>query len=113
MFSTTTSSSPKTTISLLVLRAMLFASSVCVPLPVLRQLGYHDICSARADLCRKAKLLFDMGAETSHLPLAQSALLLMSWVPESPTTTSSVPYRTWLSLGIHHAKLINATWEYA
>ncbi|KAF5674615.1 cutinase transcription factor 1 beta [Fusarium circinatum] len=108
MFSPTTSSSPKTMTSLLVLRAMLFASSAYVPLPVLRQLGYHDICSARADLYRKAKLLFDMEAETSHLPLAQSALLLMSWVPESPTTTSPVPYRTWLSLGIHHAKLINA-----
>ncbi|KAF5250697.1 hypothetical protein FANTH_4140 [Fusarium anthophilum] len=108
MFSPTTSSSPKTMTSLLVLRAMLFASSAYVPLPVLRQLGYHDICSARADLYRKAKLLFDMEAETSHLPLAQSALLLMSWVPESPTTTSPVPYRTWLSLGIHHAKLIKA-----
>ncbi|KAF5594869.1 cutinase transcription factor 1 beta [Fusarium subglutinans] len=55
-----------------------------------------------------SKLLFDMEAETSHLPLAQSALLLMSWVPESPTTTSRVPYRTWLSIAIHHAKLINA-----
>jgi hypothetical protein len=32
----------------------------------------------------------------------------MNWVPESPATTSPVPYRTWLSLGIHHAKLINA-----
>ncbi|KAI1037512.1 hypothetical protein LB503_013068, partial [Fusarium chuoi] len=55
-----------------------------------------------------AKLLFDMEAETSHLPLAQAALMLMNWVPESPTTTSPVPYRTWLSLAIHHAKLINA-----
>lgn len=34
--------------------------------------------------------------------------MLMNWVPESPTTTSPVPYRTWLSLAIHHAKLINA-----
>ncbi|KAF5627091.1 cutinase transcription factor 1 beta [Fusarium sp. NRRL 52700] len=122
MLSPSTSSSPKTTMSLLVLRAMLFASSAYVPLPVLRQLGYHDICSARADLYRKAKvrpkshlmvkadsakLVFDMEAETAHLPVAQSALLLMSWVPESPTTTSPVPYRTWLSLAIHHAKLIN------
>ncbi|CVK91845.1 related to cutinase transcription factor 1 beta [Fusarium mangiferae] len=108
MSSPATSSSQRTTMSLLVLRAMLFASSTYVPLPVLRQIGYHDICSARADLYRKAKLLFDMEAETSHLPLAQAALMLMNWVPESPTTTSPVPYRTWLSLAIHHAKLINA-----
>uniref|UniRef100_A0A0D2XLB9 Xylanolytic transcriptional activator regulatory domain-containing protein n=1 Tax=Fusarium oxysporum (strain Fo5176) TaxID=660025 RepID=A0A0D2XLB9_FUSOF len=67
--------------SLLVLRAMLFASST---------------------------LLFDMEAETAHLPLAQAALMLMNWVPESPATTSPVPYRTWLSLAIHHAKLVNA-----
>ncbi|KAI7772020.1 hypothetical protein LZL87_011713 [Fusarium oxysporum] len=108
MFSLATNNSLKTTMSLLVLRAMLFASSTFVPLPVLRQLGYHDICSARADLYRKAKLVFDMEAETAHLPLAQAALMLMNWVPESPTTTSPVPYRTWLSLAIHHAKLINA-----
>ncbi|KAF5567560.1 cutinase transcription factor 1 beta [Fusarium phyllophilum] len=97
MFSPATNSSSRTTMSLLVLRAMLFASSTYVPLPVLGQLGYHDICSARADLYRKAKLLFDMEAETAHLPLAQAALMLMSWVPEPPTTTSPVPYRTWLS----------------
>ncbi|KAG5771574.1 hypothetical protein H9Q73_012812 [Fusarium xylarioides] len=57
---------------------------------------------------QSVKLLFDMEAETAHLPLAQAALMLMNWVPESPTTTSPVPYRTWLSLAIHHAKLINA-----
>ncbi|KAI1009713.1 hypothetical protein LB504_002985, partial [Fusarium proliferatum] len=122
MFSSATSSSQRISMSLLVLRAMLFVSSTYVPLPVLRQIGYHDVCSARADLYRKAKvsqnsrtvsktdrakLLFDMEAETSHLPLAQAALMLMNWVSESPTTTSPVPYRTWLSLAIHHAKLIN------
>ncbi|KAF5584565.1 cutinase transcription factor 1 beta [Fusarium pseudoanthophilum] len=108
MFSPAANSLPTPMMSLLVLRAMLFATSAYVPLPVLRQLGYPDICSARADLYRKAKLLFDMEAETAHLPLAQAALMLMNWVPESPTTTSPVPYRTWLSLAIHHAKLINA-----
>ncbi|KAF5644857.1 cutinase transcription factor 1 beta [Fusarium sp. NRRL 25303] len=81
MFSSATSNSQRISMSLLVLRSMLFASST---------------------------LLFDMEAETSHLPLAQAALMLMKWVPESPTTTSPVPYRTWLSLAIHHAKLINA-----
>ncbi|ENH68122.1 Cutinase transcription factor 1 beta, partial [Fusarium oxysporum f. sp. cubense race 1] len=81
MCSLATNDSPRTTMSLLVLRAMLFASST---------------------------LLFDMEAETAHLPLAQAALMLMNWVPESPATTSPVPYRTWLSLAIHHAKLVNA-----
>ncbi|KAG9503466.1 hypothetical protein J7337_006311 [Fusarium musae] len=81
MFSPAASSSQRSTMSLLVLRAMLLATSA---------------------------LLFDMEAETAHLPLAQAALMLMNWVPESPTITAPVPYRTWLSLAIHHAKLINA-----
>ncbi|KAF5564880.1 cutinase transcription factor 1 beta [Fusarium napiforme] len=105
MFSPAASSLPTPTMSLLVLRAMLFATSAYVPLPVLRQLGFHMMAEEKAN---SVKLLFDMEAETAHLPLAQAALMLMNWVPESPTTTSPVPYRTWLSLAIHHAKLINA-----
>lgn len=40
------------------------------------------------------------------LPLAQSALLMMGWVP--PSDMALNPYKTWLSIAIQHAKSINA-----
>lgn len=108
--SPTTSDRPKATASLLLLRAMLFAACNFVPFPVLQELGYHDASTARADLYRKSKLLFDLELESDHLPRAQSALLLMGWVPNSTTTShpSPNPFRMWLSRALHHAKHINA-----
>lgn len=47
-----------------------------------------------------------MDIETSPLPLAQSALLLMAWVPPSNLTLS--PYKTWLGRAIQHAQTLNA-----
>ncbi|KAH8170101.1 fungal specific transcription factor domain-containing protein [Sarocladium implicatum] len=99
----------KTTISLLVVRAMIFAACNFVPLPVLQELGYHDVSTARADLYRKTKLLFDLEIESGHLPRAQSALLLMGWIPNSlASNPSPVPWRMWLSRAIHHARQISA-----
>ncbi|KAI1060147.1 hypothetical protein LB506_011279, partial [Fusarium annulatum] len=99
----------KTTTSLLVMRAMIFAACNFVPFLVLQELGYHDVSTARADLYRKTKLLFDLEIETAHLPRAQSALLLMGWVPNSTITNPSpVPWRIWLSRALHHAKQISA-----
>ncbi|KAH7305444.1 fungal-specific transcription factor domain-containing protein [Stachybotrys elegans] len=103
-----TTDPPKTTVSLLVLQAMIFSASNFVPLPILQELGYHDVSTARTELYRKTKLLFDLEIESTHLPLAQSALLLMGWVPNSPSNTSPVPWRTWLNQALYHAKLISA-----
>ncbi|KAF4946369.1 hypothetical protein FSARC_14213 [Fusarium sarcochroum] len=108
MYCPTTNPAPKTKMSLLVLQAMLFASCNFVPLPILHQMGHRDVCAARASFYRKAKLLYNMEIESAHLPLAQSALLLMGWVPDRPSNTMPVPYKTWLGLGLHHAKHINA-----
>jgi hypothetical protein len=50
--------------------------------------------------------LFDLETETMSLPLAQSALLLMGWVPPSNATLS--PHKTWLSRAVQHARSCNA-----
>lgn len=53
-----------------------------------------------------AQLLYDLGTESTPLPLAQAALLMMGWVP--PSDMGLNPYRTWLGLAIQHARSINA-----
>ncbi|KAG4258126.1 hypothetical protein FPRO03_03081 [Fusarium proliferatum] len=106
MYSQKESTGPQPTISLLVFQAMLFASCNFVSLHIIKQLGYSSLRTARAEFYRRTKLLYDLGSETSSLPLAQAALLMMGWVPPSNTTLN--PYKTWLSLAIQHARSINA-----
>ncbi|KAG5655184.1 hypothetical protein KAF25_001957 [Fusarium avenaceum] len=96
------------TISLFVLYAMLFSSCNFVPVEYLKRLGYSDIHSARADLYRKTKLLYDHDIESGHLPLAQGTLLLMNWVPNFPVHTSPNPWKTWHGLAFLHADNISA-----
>ncbi|KAH7256021.1 hypothetical protein BKA59DRAFT_67350 [Fusarium tricinctum] len=102
------SSRSNNTISLFVLYAMLFTSCNFVPVDCLKRLGYSDIHSARADLYRKTKLLYDHDIESGHLPLAQGALLLMNWVPNFPVHTSPNPWKTWHGLAFRHADNISA-----
>ncbi|KAH6695137.1 fungal-specific transcription factor domain-containing protein [Plectosphaerella plurivora] len=91
------------TISLLLFQAMLFACCNFVPRAVLRRLGFNTKRSARAGLYRRAKLLFDLGAESSSLDKARAALFLASWsfssyeVPRTPVTP-------WLAIAIQHAR---------
>lgn len=47
-----------------------------------------------------------MDTETSPLPLAQTALLLMSWVP--PSNLTLIPYKMWLARAVQHTKSLNA-----
>ncbi|KAL2202114.1 hypothetical protein CC79DRAFT_1373744 [Sarocladium strictum] len=54
--SSTMADGSKATISLLVLRAMIFAACNFVPFSALQDLGYHDVSTARADLYRKTKV---------------------------------------------------------
>jgi hypothetical protein len=108
MYSQSTQSFSKDTISLVVLYAMLFATCNFVPLEYLKQLGYSDIRTARADLYRKTKLLYDHEVESASLPLAQAALLMMNWVPSSSVNTSPSPWKTWLGRALGHAEYINA-----
>ncbi|KAH7370684.1 hypothetical protein BKA65DRAFT_489037 [Rhexocercosporidium sp. MPI-PUGE-AT-0058] len=108
MYSQSNQSLAKDTMSLVVLHAILFASCNFVPLEYLIRLGYSDVRTARAELYRKTKLLYDHEIESAHLPLAQAALLLMSWVPNIPANTSPNPWRNWHRLALHHAEYINA-----
>ncbi|KAF5254178.1 hypothetical protein FANTH_1060 [Fusarium anthophilum] len=106
MYSQKESTGPQSTISLLVFQAMLFASCNFVSLHIIKKLGFLSLRAARAEFYRRTKLLYDLGSETSSLPLAQAAILMMGWVPPSNTTLN--PYKTWLSLAIQHARSINA-----
>ncbi|KAJ9420993.1 hypothetical protein FOXG_02960 [Fusarium oxysporum f. sp. lycopersici 4287] len=106
MYSQKESTGPQATMSLLVFQAMLFASCNFVSLHIIKQLGFSSLRTARAEFYRRTKLLYDLGSETSSLPLAQAAILMMGWVPPSNTTLN--PYKTWLSLAIQHARSINA-----
>ncbi|KAF5621927.1 cutinase transcription factor 1 beta [Fusarium sp. NRRL 52700] len=106
MYSQKESTGAQSTISLLVFQAMLFASCNFVSLHIIKKLGFPSLRTARAEFYRRTKLLYDLGSETSSLPLAQAAILMMGWVPPSNTTLN--PYKTWLSLAIQHARSINA-----
>ncbi|KAH7120514.1 fungal-specific transcription factor domain-containing protein [Dactylonectria macrodidyma] len=108
MYSPNSHTANDDTTSLLVLQAMLFSSCCFVSLEVVKRLGFSDVRTARAEFYRRTKLLYDLESESAHLPMAQSALLLMGWVPQSVSTTSPSPFRTWLSLAIQHAKHINS-----
>ncbi|CRK09379.1 hypothetical protein BN1723_009064, partial [Verticillium longisporum] len=94
-------------VSLLLLQAMLFASCNFVSLSTLRALGYDSMQSARAELYRKAKLLYDLGGEPSSEVLGQSSLLLsFSYTPEDPRSRQS--NTSWLRRAINHARLAAA-----
>ncbi|KAL8377934.1 hypothetical protein RB595_008562 [Gaeumannomyces hyphopodioides] len=93
-------------LSLLLFQAMLFSSCTFVPLQTIRKLGFSSLRVARGEFYRRVKLLYDMDIETTPLPLAQSALLLMAWVP--PSNLPLGPYKTWLGRAIQHARSLGA-----
>ncbi|CAG8137722.1 unnamed protein product [Penicillium olsonii] len=95
---------PHGTISLLVLQAMLFASCNFISLSTVHALGYPSIRVMRASYYRHAKLLYDFGSESSHVLVAQAALLL-SFTSLSERNT---PYVSWLSIAIENAKMAEA-----
>lgn len=94
----------KTTLSLPVLHAMLFASCTFVSHSTVIRLGYPDIRSMRASFFRRAKLLLDFGADTSHLSSAQAALLLSF----SSMSARKKVDASWLTSAIENARLADA-----
>lgn len=74
-----------------------------VPLNILNEIGLKTTRLARTTFYRRAKLLFDLEADSSSITKAQAALLLTSWsfssyeLPRKP----NIP---WLSIAIHHAR---------
>ncbi|KAJ5438519.1 uncharacterized protein N7458_009517 [Penicillium daleae] len=90
--------------SLFVLQAMLFASSVFVPGHILNAVGFHDMRAARTALYQRAKLLFDFDTEIEVLPRAQGALLLTF----QTTALDFFSGTRWLSVATQLAKSIEA-----
>ncbi|KAH8694309.1 hypothetical protein BGW36DRAFT_430319 [Talaromyces proteolyticus] len=91
-------------LSLLVLQAIFFASSVFVPLKTLTDMGFRDARSARTALYHRTKLLFNLDAETDILSRGQGAILLTF-----QTTASDLFSGThWLSVAIQLAKSAEA-----
>ncbi|KAH8675040.1 fungal-specific transcription factor domain-containing protein [Ilyonectria robusta] len=90
-------------IPLIVLQAMLFACCNFVPLPFLRNLGFGTARVARAAFYRRAKLLFDLNAESCPIALSQAALLLSSWSLFSAGIQRN-PSIPWLDIAIQQAK---------
>ncbi|KAI8649275.1 Cutinase transcription factor 1 beta-like protein [Fusarium keratoplasticum] len=93
-----------TTLSLPVLHAMLFASCTFVCDTTVMRLGYSDIRSMRASFFRRAKLLLDFGADSSHLSSAQAALLLSF----SSMSAKKKVDTSWLTSAIENARLADA-----
>ncbi|SPO01995.1 related to cutinase transcription factor 1 beta [Cephalotrichum gorgonifer] len=94
------------TMTLILFQAMLFSSCTFVPFNTIKSLGFSSLRKARGEFYRRVKLLYDMDAENSPLPLAQTALLLTAWVPPSNMTLN--PFQTWLGRAIQHARTLNA-----
>ncbi|KAH7123514.1 fungal-specific transcription factor domain-containing protein [Dactylonectria estremocensis] len=95
---------PTTRISLLVFQAILFASCNFVSPSTMEALGYATIREMRASFHRRAKLLFDMGTETSDLALSQASVLLSY----TSLSSSKKVNTSWLSLAINYAKSVDA-----
>ncbi|KAH8685066.1 hypothetical protein BGZ61DRAFT_356240 [Ilyonectria robusta] len=93
--------------SLLLLRAMLFASCTFLSQESISSLGFTSIREVKKSFYGKAKLLYDLGIESDPLSIAQAALLLTYWCPASSRGPKS-PNSVWLSIAIKHAQAIDA-----
>ncbi|KAL2872695.1 Zn(II)2Cys6 transcription factor [Aspergillus lucknowensis] len=87
-------------ISTLLFQAMLFAASSFVPLEAAKDCGYDSLLSARDDLYRRAKRLYETGVEKDHLVIAQASLLLTYYTTDAERSTNS----RWLRIAIRYAK---------
>lgn len=72
-------------------------------MPFLRNLGFGTARIARAALYRRAKLLFDLNAESCSIAISQAALLLSSWSLFSAGIQRN-PSIPWLDIAIQQAK---------
>ncbi|KAH7006599.1 hypothetical protein EDB82DRAFT_493867 [Fusarium venenatum] len=101
-------------IPLLLLWSALVASSGFLSPTSAISLGYSDVRNARAGFYQKAKILFDVGSESSSVVLGQSALLLsfQTFSPSFQTSGVSSIFMgsntIWLRTAVRHAQLANA-----
>ncbi|KAL2704616.1 hypothetical protein AAEP93_005687 [Penicillium crustosum] len=95
---------PTKPISLLVFQAMLFAACNFLSASTVHSLGFPSIRVMRASYYRHAKLLYDLGSESSPLGTAQASLLLSF----ACLSASRKPNISWLSIAIENAKIAEA-----
>ncbi|KAF4438947.1 hypothetical protein F53441_12681 [Fusarium austroafricanum] len=90
----------KSSLSLFVFQAMLFASCSFLPFSTLQSLGFTSVRSARDTYYRRAKLLYDLCGERSLVPSSQGALLLSyNGTMKDQKRINSI----WLATAIHLA----------
>ncbi|KAE8381652.1 hypothetical protein BDV26DRAFT_301240 [Aspergillus bertholletiae] len=90
------------TISLLVLQALLFSSSPYVSSETLHKCGFSDRREARTTFYNRAKLLFDLQAETEPFTKAQGAVLLAHHTSAHDPQASNI----WLMRAIQNAMIV-------
>ncbi|KAL6245210.1 hypothetical protein RBB50_007985 [Rhinocladiella similis] len=104
-YNSKSSSSPRTTTSIFLLQAMLFAACCSVPLSTIKRLGFGNFHVARATFYRRAKSLFHVDSHRDALHSAQGALLLTHYVSTSDVQVNSF----WLSNAIYFVKSATAS----
>ncbi|RJE20818.1 hypothetical protein PHISCL_06837 [Aspergillus sclerotialis] len=91
-------------LSLFVFQAILFASCPFVSLETLRRCGFENKRDARKQLYNRAKLLFDLKAETKPSAKAKGAVLLTHHTSAEDPQAGSL----WLTRAIESAMMIDA-----
>ncbi|KAJ4248833.1 hypothetical protein NW762_012671 [Fusarium torreyae] len=105
MYSSNKQSRYRSTVSLFVFQAMLFASCSFVPFSTLKSLGFTSMRNARDKYYRRAKLLFDFCGGKNLVSNAQGALLLSyNATMKDQRRTNSI----WLATSIHLAQAAGA-----
>ncbi|GAM35146.1 hypothetical protein TCE0_017r03242 [Talaromyces pinophilus] len=91
-------------VSLLVFQAILFSACCFVPLETLQRCGFNDKRTARSELHRRAKILFDLKGEDRYLYRAQGCVLL------SQHTSADDPHAgsLWIACAIRIAMTLNS-----
>ncbi|KAL4943488.1 hypothetical protein BDV06DRAFT_221148 [Aspergillus oleicola] len=87
-------------ISTLLFQAMLFAASSFVPIEAAKECGYDSLITAREDLYRRAKRLYESGIEKDCLVISQACLLLTYYTTDAERSSNS----RWLRIAIRYAK---------
>ncbi|KAL6232268.1 hypothetical protein BDW75DRAFT_247299 [Aspergillus navahoensis] len=87
-------------ISTLHFQTMLFAASPFIPIEAAKACGYDSLISARDDLYRRAKRLYESGIENDRLAISQACLLLTWYSTDAERSTNS----RWLRIAIRYAK---------
>ncbi|KAL2844509.1 fungal-specific transcription factor domain-containing protein [Aspergillus pseudoustus] len=91
-------------IPLMLFQAMLFAASSFVSQSTIKRLGFKSLRAGRAAFYNRAKTLYDMEIYPDDFCCAQTSVLLTYY--SSPTNSNINSY--WLTVALHHARVIHA-----